>query len=75
MQLDRRTLLGTAAAATLPLATLPLAGRRARAQANTIRIGVLNDQSGPYRDTGGMSSVAGVKLAVAEFGGQASMSR
>ena len=63
MQLNRRTLLGTAAAAALPVA----AGR-ARAQTNTIKIGVLNDQSGPYRDTGGLSSVAGVKMAVDEFG-------
>ncbi len=44
MNLTRRALLGTTAA----VATVP-AGRRARAQsANTIKIGVLNDQSGPY---------------------------
>ena len=47
--IDRRTLLGTTAAT----AAVALGGRRARAQANTIKIGVLNDQSGPYRDTGG----------------------
>ena len=64
MKLSRRTLLGTAAAG----ATLPLAGHSARAQAaNTIKIGVLNDQSGPYRDTGGTSSVAAVQMAVDEF--------
>jgi len=62
MDLSRRLLLGTTAAA----ATLPL-GRRARAQANTIKIGVMNDQSGPYRDTGGVTSVACTKLAVQEF--------
>ncbi len=63
MTLSRRTLLGTAAAG----ATLPLV-RSARAQAaNTIKIGVLNDQSGPYRDTGGTSSVAAVQMAVDEF--------
>ena len=62
MNLSRRTLLGTTAAA----ATLPI-GRRARAQANTIKIGVMNDQSGPYRDTGGVTSVACTKLAVQEF--------
>ncbi len=65
MDLSRRLLLGSAAAA----ATLPL--RRARAQAaNTIKIGVLNDQSGPYRDTGGLFSFAAAKLAVAEFAAQ-----
>ncbi len=64
MTLSRRTLLGTAAAG----ATLPLAGHSARAQAaGTIKIGVLNDQSGPYRDTGGTSSVAAVQMAVDEF--------
>ncbi|WP_333669180.1 hypothetical protein [Elioraea tepidiphila] len=49
MAFNRRTLLaGAAAGAALPLVT-PL--RHARAQAaNTIRIGVLNDQSGLYRD-------------------------
>jgi len=64
MSIDRRTLLGsTAAAATL-------AGiRPGRAQSKPVKIGVLNDQSGPYRDIGGMNSVAAVKQAVAEFGG------
>ena len=62
--LDRRTLLAAAAAAPV------LAGsRRARAQAKVIKLGVLNDQSGPYRDIGGMQSVNAVRQAVAEFGG------
>lgn len=64
MKLNRRALLGTAAATAI----LPVAGHRARAQANSIKIGVLNDMSGPYRDTGGPSSVAAVKMAVEEFG-------
>ncbi len=65
MQVTRRLLLGGAAAA----AALP--PRRARAQNKaTIRIGVLNDQSGPYRDTGGMTSVVCAKQAVAEFNAQ-----
>jgi branched-chain amino acid transport system substrate-binding protein len=63
MSLTRRTMLGATAAAG---ATLPLIGR-ARA-AETIRIGVLNDMSGPYRDLSGPTSVALVKMAVAEFG-------
>jgi len=60
MILNRRTLLATAAAA-------PLA-RTARAQAGVIRIGVLNDQSGVYRDISGPTSVACVRQAVEEFG-------
>jgi branched-chain amino acid transport system substrate-binding protein len=62
--LSRRLLLGSAAAAAA------LAPRRSRAQAGTIRIGVLNDQSGPYRDTGGLSSFVCTKQAVAEFAAQ-----
>jgi branched-chain amino acid transport system substrate-binding protein len=64
MELSRRALLGSAAA----VAAAP--PRRARAAENTIRIGVLNDQSGPYRDTGGLTSVVCTKQAVAEFAAQ-----
>ena len=60
MTLSRRTLLAASA-------SVPLLGTRARAQGASIKIGVLNDQSGPYRDTGGLSSVAGVQMAVDEF--------
>ena len=62
MTLSRRAVLGAAAVA----ATLPTV--RARAQAPKIRIGVLNDQSGPYRNTGGPTSVVCAKQAVEEFG-------
>ena len=60
MRLPRRTLLGTAAAASL-------LHRPARAENPTIRIGVLNDQSGPYRDDGGPTSVICAQQAVQEF--------
>jgi len=66
MTLDRRTLLGAGAAT----AALPFAGRSARAQAaaaNTIRIAVLTDLSGTYRDVTGPTEVACVRLAAAEF--------
>ncbi len=43
--------------------------RGARAQAGPIRIGVISDQAGPYRGTGGPGSVAGARLAVPDFGG------
>ncbi len=61
--LSRRTLIGSAAAVA---GSSPFAG--ARAQTPTIRIGVLNDQSGPYRDISGPMSVACARQAVEEFG-------
>ena len=60
MILNRRTLLATAAA-------VPLV-RPARAQAGIVKIGVLNDQSGVYRDISGPTSVACVRQAIEEFG-------
>ncbi len=65
MTISRRVLLGTAAAAT----TLPLI--RARAQSPVLKIGVLNDQSGPYMNTGGTTSVICAKQAVEDFGAAA----
>ena len=40
----------------------------ARAQTPTIKIGVLNDQSGPYRDDGGPTGVVCAKQALVDFG-------
>ena len=64
MRLSRRAVLassaGIAATGLLP---------RARAQAmKTVKIGVLNDMSGPYRDTSGMTSVICTRQAAQEFG-------
>jgi branched-chain amino acid transport system substrate-binding protein len=59
MPLTRRVLLGSASIAALP-------GGLARAQAPSIKIGVLGDQSGIYRDLSGPVAVAAVKLAVAD---------
>jgi branched-chain amino acid transport system substrate-binding protein len=57
----RRTLLGSAA-------VLASGTTRARAQGdNTIRIGILNDQSGVYSSVGGRGSVVCVRQAIAEF--------
>jgi branched-chain amino acid transport system substrate-binding protein len=63
MTLSRRSVM-TAAASALMLPAVP---RLARAQSATIKIGVLNDQSGPYTNTGGATSVICAKQAVEEF--------
>ena len=60
---SRRTLLAASAATAMG----PLI-RPARAQAPTIKLGVLNDQSGTYSDDTGQTSVACVRQAVQEFG-------
>jgi len=65
MNLTRRALLGTGATAGL-VTSLP---RLSRAQAaNTIRIGVMTDMSGTYKDNTGPSSVACAQQAITEFG-------
>ncbi len=61
--LTRRTLLGAAAATGGLLSAAP----PARAQAAPLRLGVLADLSGPYRDTAGPTSIACVRQAVADF--------
>jgi branched-chain amino acid transport system substrate-binding protein len=68
MPLSRRNALlgGAGAVASLASAASP---RGARAQAaNTVRIGVLTDMSGPYRDINGPTSVACARLAAQEIG-------
>lgn len=66
MELTRRGVLAGAAALT----AAPIA--RARAQARPkIRLGVLTDLSGTYRDTTGPNSVACARQAVEEFNGPA----
>ena len=60
--ISRRALIGSAAVAA---ASWPRA--RARAQAPVIRLGVLNDMSGNYRDDGGPTGVACAQQAIDEF--------
>ena len=61
MSLSRRGLIGTAA-------SLPIIGR-ARAQgANTLKIGVLTDLSGPYQDLAGPLAVGAARLATEDYG-------
>jgi branched-chain amino acid transport system substrate-binding protein len=62
MRLTRRAALSAATA------TAVLPAFRARAQSRpVIKIGVINDQSGPYRDVNGPTSVICTKQAVDEF--------
>ena len=62
VMLSRRGLIGTVATATILPASV------GRAQQEPIRIGVLNDQSGLYRDFGGPTSVLAARMAVEDFG-------
>jgi branched-chain amino acid transport system substrate-binding protein len=66
--LSRRTLLG-AAASGAAVGAVPGLSPRARAQGKPVlKIGVLNDMSGPYRDVSGMVSVECARLALADYG-------
>ncbi|UZE51056.1 ABC transporter substrate-binding protein [Rhodopseudomonas sp. P2A-2r] len=63
MTIDRRTFIGAGIAAS---AMVPF--RAARSQsAKRIRIGVITDMSGVYRDVSGPTTVACVEQAIAEF--------
>jgi len=64
MTISRR---GALAAGAGTLAGLPFAQARAQA-AGTIKIGVLNDQSGTYRDLSGPGSTICVRQAISELG-------
>lgn len=60
------------AACAVVLATVTVASTPTNAQGvsgNVIRIGVMNDQSGPYADNCGPGSVVAAKLAVEDAGG------
>ncbi len=67
MNVTRRTVLGTAMAATA--AGLPL--RPARAAGKPLTIGVCSDFSGTYSDIGGETSVACVRQALQDYGAAA----
>ena len=63
--LTRRAVIGAMAAA--PLASPALI--RAQTTSAPIRIGLLSDVSGPYRDVGGPGSKVAAEMAVDDFGG------
>ncbi|HUJ74932.1 MAG TPA: ABC transporter substrate-binding protein [bacterium] len=62
---------GAVLLAALLLAALPLTGQPAQAQisGDTVKIGVLNDQSSLYADISGQGSVVAARMAVKDFGG------
>jgi branched-chain amino acid transport system substrate-binding protein len=64
MLLDRRALLGSAAAVA---AAAPLARARAQ-QGLSLKIGVLTDLSGPYKDLAGPVAIAAAQQALDDFG-------
>ena len=64
-KLSRRLALGGLAA--VPLATPGLI--RAQSTSKPVRLGLLSDMGGPYRDVGGPGNRYAAELAVADFGG------
>ncbi|WP_428485902.1 ABC transporter substrate-binding protein [Rhodopila sp.] len=64
-RLTRRVLISSAAAA--PLARPGII--RAQSTSKPVRIGLVSDMSGPYRDVGGPGNKVAVELAVHDFGG------
>ena len=55
--------------AVAALLTSCLLGAGAEAQNNAVKIGVLDDMSGPYAENTGPGDVAAAKFAIADFGG------
>jgi branched-chain amino acid transport system substrate-binding protein len=64
MELSRRGAFALSAA-------VAAGGKAARAQAQTVRIGVLSDMSGPYRDISGPNCVVMARQAAQDFGAAA----
>ena len=64
--LNRRTLLAASPALALP----GIIATRARAQAPVIKIGALQDASGPYSHLGGTGSIACARQAIEEMAAQ-----
>ena len=65
MKITRRAALGALAAA--PLATPGII--RAQSTSKPVRIGLLSDMGGPYRDVGGPGNRLAVEMAIADVGG------
>jgi branched-chain amino acid transport system substrate-binding protein len=64
-RITRRALIGAMAAASLAKPAIV----RAQTSSAPVKIGLLSDVGGPYRDVGGPGSKVAAELAVADFGG------
>ncbi|HUB49708.1 MAG TPA: ABC transporter substrate-binding protein [Acetobacteraceae bacterium] len=64
-KLSRRVLLGSIAASPLAMPGII----RAQSTSKPIRIGLLSDMSGPYRDVGGPGNHVATELAIEDIGG------
>jgi branched-chain amino acid transport system substrate-binding protein len=64
--LPRRRLISTAAGSALAAGIVPSHARAA----DPVRIGVINDMSGPYAAASGRGSIIGAQMAIADFGGE-----
>jgi len=64
-RLSRRVVLGGLAAAPLSYPAII----RAQSSSKPVKIGLLSDMSGPYRDVGGPGNRVATELAIADFGG------
>ena len=60
-----------AKAALAALLSCGLLSTSALAQNNAVKIGILDDMSGPYSENTGAGDVASAKMAIADFGGSA----
>jgi len=67
MRLDTRFLNIAVMLGALLMLVTPL--RAQGVSGDVIKIGIMNDQNGPYADNCGPGSVASAKLAIADFGG------
>ena len=63
MNIARRLLLGGAASLAMPGII------RAQSTSKPVKIGLLSDMSGPYRDVGGPGNRLATEMAIADFGG------
>ena len=65
LNITRRAAVGTLAAAPFVVPGII----RAQSTSKPVRIGLLSDMGGPYRDVGGPGNRVAVELAIEDFGG------
>src|SRR6185437_2058343 len=65
LKISRRAAVSGLAAASLSMPGI----LRAQSTSKPVRMGLLSDMGGPYRDVGGPGNRLAVEMAVADFGG------